>query len=172
LKVLRLYDRLIDGLAYLAVVLLFAIMVAIGLDVAARYFLGQPIGWVFEFVQHSLLCILFFGMAWLTREGGHVAIELLLDALPFGIRRGMVVFAMATAGATSAFIAYWALLITIDNYRRGVETIGIYPIPRYWLLGVIALGLGLTAIAFFIRAVAALRGSEEAIVTREPSLEP
>jgi TRAP-type C4-dicarboxylate transport system permease small subunit len=164
--VVRLYDGLIDALAYIAVALLLAIMVGIGVDVAARYFFNQPIGWMLEFVQHSLLCILFLGMAWLTREGGHVSIDMLVEALPVRQRRALVVFGLLVAGATSAFVAYWSLVTTIDNYRRGVETSGIYPIPRSLLTGTIALGLALTAIEFFRRANKIFHSSDDEIMRR------
>jgi len=150
---LRLYDRMLDVLAYAAVFLLFAIMVATGLDVGARYFFNRPIGWVIEFVQHSMLLMLFLGIAWLTRERGHVAVEILLDAVPKPLRRGMELAALLISAASSGFVGWWAALATWDNYARGVVTEGIYPIPRHWLIGVIALGLLLTAIEFLRCAV-------------------
>lgn len=168
-----LYDRFVDALASLAVLLLLAIMLGIGADVAARYFFNQPIGWMLEFVQHSLLSILFLGLAWLTREGGHVSIEILVDAVPPGMRRILLFISVLIAGATSGFIGAWALYVTIDNYQRGVETIGIYPIPRSLLTGVIALGLVLTAIEFFRRAATIIVSPESASRPRdELKLEP
>src|ERR687890_849433 len=93
----RLYDGLLKVFAYAAVVLLFFVMLGIGLDVAARYFLGAPIGWVFEFVQHSMLLILFLGLGWVTRAREHVAVEILVDAVPKGARRWILVFANAAS---------------------------------------------------------------------------
>ncbi len=167
-----LYDRFIDALAYIAVLLLLAIMVGIGLDVATRYFLDEPIGWMLEFVQHSLLSIVFLGLAWLTREGGHVSVDILLDAVSLRWRRRLVGFSLLTAGATSGFVGGWAIYVTIDNYRRGVETIGIYPIPRSLLIGVIALGLTLTSIEFFRRTYAVIIARDDAVLQRHSELEP
>lgn len=149
----RFYDLFLDALSYIAIFLFIAIMVGIGLDVAGRYFFGVPITWMFEFVQHSLLGMLFLGIGRLTREHGHVTIDILLDVVPLRVRRTMVIGAMLVAGATTLFVAYWAVVATLDNHRRGVETIGIYPIPQYWLIAVIALGLLLTGIEFVRGAI-------------------
>jgi C4-dicarboxylate transporter DctQ subunit len=166
----RLYDKIIDGLAFVAVVLLFAIMIGIGLDVAARYFFGDPIGWMMEFVQHSLLFILFLGMPWLTREGGHVSIDMLVDALPVTGRRILIGAGLVVAGLTAGFIAVWAGVSTVDNFRRGVETNGIYPIPRAWMIGVMALGLALTAVEFLRRSYKIFLASDDEIMGRHGDL--
>jgi len=167
-----LYDRFIDALATVAVLLLLAIMVGIGLDVATRYFLDEPIGWMLEFVQHSLLSVVFLGLAWLTREGGHVSVDILVDAVSLRWRRRLIGFALLTASVTSGFVGGWAIYVTFDNYRRGVETIGIYPIPRSLLIGVIALGLTLTSIEFFRRAYALIVARDDALLQRRSELEP
>ena len=149
----RLYNRVLDALAFLAVALLLAITVGIGLDVGARYFFNSPIGWMSEFVQHSMLLILFLSIGWLTRERGHVAVEIVLDVVPKRVRHIMEIVAVLLSGAISGFIGVWAAVSTWDNFARNVVTDGIYPIPRYWLLGTVALGLLLTAIEFVRSAV-------------------
>jgi TRAP-type C4-dicarboxylate transport system permease small subunit len=151
--VTRIYDGALDALALAAALLLLAITIGIGLDVGARYLFDRPIGWMSEFVQHSMLLILFLSIGWLTRERGHVAVEILLDALPKRYRRVMEISAAVLSGAISAFLCAWAGVSTWDNYARGVLTDGIYPIPRYWLIAVVTLGLFFTAIEFFRHVV-------------------
>lgn len=164
------YDKVVNALAQLAVLLLLAIMIGIGLDVAARYLINQPIGWMQEYVQHSLLYILFLGMPWLTREGGHVSIDMLVDALPMAGRRVLIAAGLLVAGFAAGFIAFWAAVSTVDNFQRGVETNGIYPIPRAWLIGVMALGLALTAVEFFRRSYKFFGASDADILRRHGDL--
>jgi len=166
----RFYDKIIDALARVAVLFLLAVMIGIGLDVAARYFLNEPIGWMQEFVQHSLLFILFLGMPWLTREGGHVSIDMLVDALPVSGRRLLIGVGLLVAGVTSAFLGFWAAVSAIDNFQRGVETNGIYPISRAWLIGVMALGLLLSAAEFVRRSRKIFRASDADIMRRHGDL--
>jgi TRAP-type C4-dicarboxylate transport system permease small subunit len=144
----RVYEGLLKLFAYGAVAVLFAVMLAIGLDVGARYFLGAPIGWVFEFVQHGMLLMLFLGLGWVTRAREHVAVEILVDAVPPVPRRGMLVFANLASAGICAFVGAWAAAGAFDNFRRGVLTDGIYPIPRGWLITAIAIGFFFATVEF------------------------
>jgi C4-dicarboxylate transporter, DctQ subunit len=145
----RYLDRLVDAFAWVAAMLIIAIMIGVGIDVGSRSLFGRPVGWMFEFVQYSLLAILFLGSPWLTRQNGHVSIDILVIGLPGRWRMALQAFAFAMSGLTAAFIAYWSTVTAIDNFGRGVLTTGIYPIPRGLLLVIIAVGMALTAIEFF-----------------------
>lgn len=149
----RIYDGILNALAFVAAALLLAITLGIGFDVAARYLFNRPIGWMSEFVQHSMLLILFLSIGWLTRERGHVAVEIVLDAVSKRYRRGMEILATAASGAISGFLCAWAAISAWDNHVRAVVTDGIYPIPREWLIAIVALGLFFTTIEFFRSAV-------------------
>jgi len=155
--VTRLYDGLVDLLAYAAVVLLFAVMIGIGIDVASRYLLDTPVGWVYEFVQHSMLLILFFGLPWLTRKREHVSVDIVVNAVRPEIRRAMLVAGGVLSALVCAHLAYWASRSALDNFSRNVLTDGIYPIPRGALIAVIALGLAMTAVELLRAAAAMLR---------------
>lgn len=161
----RIYDSVLELLAAVAAALLLAITMGIGLDVGARYLFSRPIGWMSEFVQHSMLLILFLSIGWLTRERGHVAVEILLDGLPRQYRRAMEILAGSLAGAVSAFLAFWAGASTWDNYTRGVLTDGIYPLPRWWLIAVITLGLLLTTVEFLRHCLKMI--SDPSVETRQ-----
>lgn len=167
----RIYNFVLDALASLSAVLLLAITIGIGLDVGARYLFSRPIGWMSEFVQHSMLLILFLSIGWLTRERGHVAVEILLDSMPKRHRRFMEIFALLVSGAISAFVGAWAVVATWDNYVRDVVTDGIYPIPRWWLIAAIALGLVLTAIEFFRSALKMILNPDEEVRQVDAELE-
>ena len=142
------YHLLIDALAYAAATLLFVVMLAICAEVCSRFFFDAPIGWVAEFVQHSMLLILFLGLGWLTRQKEHISVDIVLDAVPKSVRRSMEAISFLLCSATSGFLAWYSIVGTWDNYVRDILTEGIYPIPRYWLLGTIALGFALCALEF------------------------
>jgi TRAP-type C4-dicarboxylate transport system permease small subunit len=155
--IVRLYDRLLDAMASAAVILLFGVMVGIGVDVAARYMFGRPIGWVYEFVQHSMLLILFLGLPWLTRQREHVSVDIVVDAVSQALRRVMLIAGSLLSALVCGHLARWALASTHDNFTRNVLTDGIYPVPRWWLIGVIALGLTLTTIELVRIAIRMVR---------------
>ena len=168
---LRIYNSVLDGLAFVAAALLLMITVGIGLDVGARYLFSRPIGWMNEFVQHSMLLMLFLSIGWLTRERGHVAVEILLDNVPMRYRRPMEIFAQLAAGSVSAFVGGWAVIATWDNYVRNVVTEGIYPFPRYWLIAIIALGLLFAAIEFLRSAARMIMNPNEEVRQVDAELE-
>lgn len=151
-KIVFCYDRVLDAMAALAGVLLVFVMVSVSADVAGRYVFGRPIGWVVEFTEYILLYIPFLAMAWLVREGGHVRIDVVLQALGPGTRSLVNAATSLAAALTCGLAAYWAAATTWDNYARDVLTVGIYPIPKFIPLAVIALGLSMSFIEFLRQA--------------------
>lgn len=61
-------------------------------NVIARYAFNDSIIWVEEFTQFEMIWITFLGAGLALREGRHVAVEILEDYLPVGIRRALRVF--------------------------------------------------------------------------------
>jgi len=80
-KVSSIFDRFLDGMAYLAAVLIGFIIVGIITEVVARKVWLVPIPGMHEATEYSLVWIGFLVAAWLLREEGHVNIDLLLDRL-------------------------------------------------------------------------------------------
>lgn len=165
---MKLVDWIVDVLAVLAGLLILAIMIGVSADVGARYLFNAPLVWMFEAVQYALLAVLFLGSPWVTRNNGHVAIDLLLEAFPLRLRRMMQCFAFLAAGATSGFLSWWAAVVTIDNWSRTVLTTGIYPVPRHYLIALICIGLFMSSIEFVRLAWRAARGELAAPAT-DPS---
>ncbi len=80
-KVSSIFDRFLDGMAYLAAVLIGFIIVGIITEVVARKVWLVSIPGMHEATEYSLVWIGFLVAAWLLREEGHVNIDLLLDRL-------------------------------------------------------------------------------------------
>ena len=155
---MRVLSRIADALAIVAGLLILAVMLGVSADVAARFFFNRPFVWMFEAVQYALLAVLFLGSPWVTRNNGHVSIDLLLEALPARIRRRVQAGAFLLAALICLFLSWWAAVLTADNYGRSVMTTGIYPVPRHYLIGLISIGLLLTGIEFLGLVRRAWRG--------------
>lgn len=155
---MRVLSRIADVLAVVAGLLILAIMLGVSVDVGARYFFNLPLVWMFEAVQYALLAVLFLGSPWVTRNNGHVAIDLLLDIFQPATRRRMQGIAFLIAALISLFLSWWAAVLTYDNWSRMVLTTGIYPVPRHYLIALICIGLFLTGIEFLGLAGRARRG--------------
>ena len=155
--VIAFYDRLLTGCAVVVGLLILSTVLLVTADVIGRYFFSAPIGWVFELTEHFLVCVPFLGMAWLVRASGHVRIEIVVQTLPPLWQTRFTVLAYLLSGLTCATATYYATATTFDHYARGIVTYGIYPIPKFILIAIIAFGLALTTIEFFRRAAAVSR---------------
>jgi TRAP-type transport system small permease protein len=148
-----LYDLLLSLLAALVGALLVCSVILVVADVLGRYFFQRPIGWVFELTEHILVAVPFLGMAWLVRRaGGHVRVEIVVQLLPPRLQSLLNAGVSLLAGLTCGIASYWALVTTWDHFTRGIMTYGIYPLPRFILIALIAVGLGLTTIEFLRKA--------------------
>ena len=143
--------------AWIAALLVVYVMLTIAGDVVGRYFLNSPIGWAIEFAEYALMAIPFLSMAWLVRVGGHVNIDIVLNALHPWLRRILGIVVNLLAAATCGLAAYFAILTALSQYEREVMTIGIYPVEKYLLISVVAFGLGLTFIEFLRATVRAIK---------------
>ena len=66
-------------------------------NVIARYLFNDSIIWVEEFTQFEMIWITFLGAGLALREGRHVAVEILEDYLPAGLRGGSTLKYFKTA---------------------------------------------------------------------------
>ncbi len=83
-KILDILDKIEVGLAS---VVLFALIIVTALGVVMRYALNSPFTWEEEFQLACMVWITFLAAAAAFRTKSHVAIEILVDALPMGIRK-------------------------------------------------------------------------------------
>lgn len=153
-RLIALYDRLLTACAVVVGLLILSTVFLVTVDVVSRYFFSAPLGWVFELTEHILVCVPFLGMAWLVRGSGHVRIEIVVQTLPPLWQTRFTILAYVLSGLTCAAATYYATATTFDHYARGIVTYGIYPIPKFILIAIIAFGLALTTIEFFRRATA------------------
>jgi TRAP-type C4-dicarboxylate transport system permease small subunit len=145
--------------AYGGCLCLFALMVVVTADVAARYFFNHPFLWTYDVVTLYLTPALFFlALSDSFRSGAQVNVDVLHSRLPHGARRAgdtlwsflsALVFALiAYAGATRA----WAAFV------NGDVTAGIVPWPTWPSAAFVPLGAGMLVIRLVARAVAEAAG--------------
>ena len=148
-RIVDMYDWLVIGLAILSGAAILLAMTLVVIDVLGRYFFSLPLAWVNEWTEHLIVYIPFFGMAWLVRRlGGHVRIDLVVNALKPRTQNALALWVALLCAGTCAFASYYAGLETWKNYVRGVQTIGNFPVPKYPLIAAVCLGMGLCAIEF------------------------
>jgi TRAP-type C4-dicarboxylate transport system permease small subunit len=143
-----LYRRLLELLAVVAGVLLAAMALAIVVDVVVRNLGLQPPAHTLTLTEYGLLYVTMLAAPWLVREKGHVHIELLTAALSPRARFWLTRVVYALCVVTCVVIFYFALEVTIDQWRRAVIDVRSFDMPRWLLTASMPLSFGLMAIEF------------------------
>lgn len=150
-KLMDIFDRVIEASAYLAGVLFVFMMAIISIDIILRFFVGYTFGWVVEFSGYSLLYTTFLGTAWLLREGGHIAIDVVFTHLsPKAQLYTNGVNSLVSAILCLVLIWYGAETIW-DSFQSGVLTVGVLQWPEWVIIAIIPVGSLLLTIQFLRR---------------------
>ena len=150
---LRLLDLASRGCAVIGAAALAAIVIAYAFEVTARYLFNAPTEWAHDLVSYLLAAVVFLVAPDVTRARGHVAISFLVERLqgPALVRANRV---LAAVSAIAAGVAAWIVAgEAVRQFERSIVTIAVHPIPKWWVTGIIAVGLALTALQFLRHAL-------------------
>lgn len=133
------------GLATLVITLL------ISLDVLLRYFLDKPVLFVDEMASILQVLIIFGGLAYTFRVGGHVRVDLVSAHLPPAVRAWLRLVTLLLGLAFVLVVAWVTAQSALTAYRYGrVSAVMLYPlwvpmllIPAGLLLMAAAMGTAL-----------------------------
>ncbi len=123
----RLNQALIVGLMATMALFVFA-------NVVSRYVFNYSLVWVEELTQYQMIWITWLGAGLALREGRHVAVDLLQDALPARLRRivrwgivaTMLAFLLALAWYGVQIVAFsWDQETPMLGLRTGIPYLGI-----------------------------------------------
>lgn len=119
-------------------------------EVAARYFFNAPTTWASDLVGYSLCAGVFLMLPHVTATRGHVAVTLVIDAVPVRAARVMHAVINLLGFAFCLFAAWISFDENLRQIARGVLTLGNDPIPKWWVSVFITFGL-LAASLHFLR---------------------
>lgn len=153
LRMRRVVDLLSDLGLWIAMAALALIVLSYNYEVAARYMFNAPTRWSAEFVSYLLLIASFLAMPRLTREGGHVAVTVLLEALPAAKMIWAQRFIAALGACICCALAWIAGEETLRQWDRGVRMMAAIPLEKAYISVWIVWGMGLSALQFAFLAV-------------------
>ncbi len=139
------HDLITQCAACLAAAGLATIVLAYVYEVTTRYLFDAPTAWVSDFVSYALCACVFLALPRVTKDKGHVAVTVLVDALPRALAGYIHTFLSIVGFACLAFAGYISLLENIRQFTKGIETLAIVPIPQWWVSSFITIGLALGA---------------------------
>lgn len=157
---LRVIDALCAAGAVLAALSAAALALILIVEVLATSFLNWSQPWAVEYAIYLQCFVLFLGAGWTLRQGGHIRVSVLLQALP--PRAAAVLDQVGTAFALgiAGFAAYALWGQWVRTYDFGSTS--FYPMgtPLWIPQGLLAAGVTLLALAFLARFLRLLAGQQ------------
>lgn len=162
--------RLARSASTLAGVAVLAIVALITYDVAMRFFFEEPQLFVDEVASFLELFVIFGGLAYTFRTGGHVRVDLVTGRLPGRTRTWLRVTGLVL-GVVFLAVVIWTTAqsaLTASRYGR-VSAVMLYPL---WApMALIPLGLALLAAVMLVALAAHVRALRSSRPDEVPSPE-
>jgi TRAP-type C4-dicarboxylate transport system permease small subunit len=145
------YNIVLENILKLMGIVIIVLLVIVCLQVFARYLPIPPILWTTDLAIYCLLALGFLGIGWLLRKGAHVAIDIVVEALPVKGKNLVGVVTSLTGAATTFIVIYYSLLVTTNQFERGIFITGsVFNMPKWILLAFIPIGFFFAFIEFLV----------------------
>lgn len=141
-----LYDRVLQGLAACAAVLLGASALAITLDVVGRNVGLGTLPWILEVSEYVLPLATFLVAPWLLRRNEHVRLDVLLRVWPWLNHVTNVV-----GLAVCAMLVLYGMRTILNSADQGAMVFKSVVFPEWWLYTPVPLCFTLLAVEFVRR---------------------
>jgi TRAP-type C4-dicarboxylate transport system permease small subunit len=137
---------------YAAGAVVFLLMLLIAAGVFSRRVLGAPLLAVDEVSGYLLLAIVFLGLAYTMRAGGHIRADIVLAHVPLRARAVLETVATLLAGGFAATLLAGSWILVAEYYARGTLSFKYLQIPLWIPATLLPVGTGL----LFLQLVAQL----------------
>jgi TRAP-type C4-dicarboxylate transport system permease small subunit len=134
---------------YVAAVCLAVIVLSYTYEVGARYLFSAPTTWAASLVAYMLCAMVFLSIPELTRQRVHIFISIFLDTMAPERARRIQRVTFLIAAVACLFAAGFCADATYQQYQRGISTLNVWRIPKWWLSATIVYGLFSTSIHYF-----------------------
>jgi TRAP-type C4-dicarboxylate transport system permease small subunit len=163
--VFHLLDRVVAGtlaaVRLACIALATALFVIVVAAVVARYVFGQAVSWTEEVPRYLLIWISFLGAAACVAKREHVGFDILFNALPERIRRGLGAFIGLLIFGFGWIVLRYGVVFVQEFGGDLMETI---PFKNYWYYVAMPVS-GVLLMLFALKAtIDALRGLHESQV--------
>jgi C4-dicarboxylate transporter, DctQ subunit len=152
MKVGTMFDRFLDGLVFIAGILLVFASFGVAAMIISRYFLNRPLGWMIEIAEYILLYMSFLLAAWVLKKEAHVKMDVVVEFLSPRIRLVCNVFSSILGAMVCLVLVWFGTKVTWHLYQSGTLTTTYLEVPKYPLTIVIPFGSLLFMIQFIRRA--------------------
>jgi TRAP-type C4-dicarboxylate transport system permease small subunit len=152
------FGRLFDALAFLAALILLAMVAIVTADIVLRNVGGGGFVWANEVSEYALYLMTLLTAPWLLRRGQHVRLDIALTVVPPRIAWLMEALGDLLGFAVSLVLVRYGVAMTLDSARLGAITIKNLVFPEWWLLAPLPITFALLALEFAFRFDRLMRG--------------
>jgi C4-dicarboxylate transporter DctQ subunit len=145
---IRLYDRLIVGLATMAGLMIAAVCLLIVYDVVARNLGMQPPASTVALTEYAMLYFTMAAAPYLIRIKGHIVVEIVYQRVSPAARRILDRFILILCMLIALTVSILAWVLLIEAFQRGEIEIRSLDAPRWILFAPLAVGFLLMATEF------------------------
>jgi C4-dicarboxylate transporter DctQ subunit len=136
------------GMAWIAGLLIAAMMVVITIDVVVRNLGYQSSAHFFSFTEYALLIVPCLGAPWLVREKGHIYVEILLMHLA-PVPRRLLTFGIGLACVAICLVMAWyGFEVAWKDFSQAERDVRSFDAPRWMIVGWIPLSFLMMALEF------------------------
>ena len=144
-------ERLFASLAWIAALLLLAMVALTTADIILRNTLRTGFPWANEVTEYALYLTTLLTAPWLLRRGQHVRIDMVLVIVPPRIAWLLEAAADVIGLAASLVLVWYGTIMTLQSARLGSLTIKNLVFPEWWLLAPLPVCFVLLALEFVLR---------------------
>jgi len=149
------YGRLLAGLALAGCAILMAMMLVIVADVALRNIpvpgLPRGLAWSNEVSELMLYLVTMCVAPWLLRQGQHIRVDILLQALPKRLAWSLEWVGDAVGLACCLFMAWYGARAAWASFESGAVNIKTLVTPEWWMLAPLPVVFVLLAVEMLFR---------------------
>ena len=162
MKAKSIFEKIIDAMAFLAGIMLVALVLIVCIEIGARYFFHRPQVWTVEVCEYLLFSIAFLGAPWLLKVGGHVNVDIFTTQFSQRKQQYLALFSTAVGAVVSLIICLTAVKVAYHSFLDGVLLTKTMSIPQYPFILLIALGYLMLLLEFIRQFSARIRKLKEA----------
>jgi len=149
----------VRALAILAGFVLLWLMVLTVAAAVTRKLFHSPILGVFDLSEVTLLVLVFLGLAYCGRTGGHISVDLIVGVVKPGILRVMDVVVRLCGGAFLLFVS-WETIDRALEARAEHEATNMLFIQLYPFFLLVAAGFAIYALVLLVQALRLAFGAD------------
>lgn len=145
------FGWLLDRLMGVGCLLLLAMTLLIGADVATRNAGLGGIAWSNEVSEDILYLLTLLSAPWLLRQGRHIRVDIVLRALPPRLGWTLEWAGDLLGLGCSLYFVWYGWRVLAASYTAGNVSIKTLVLPEWWLLAPLPIAFLLLAIEFVFR---------------------